>query len=281
MTDTMTPTFTEQFATDTLTPEREPTPERVVKRKVGKKQKFKAKKAQTPSPSPEPADPLFSEPESVGTDATDATDATSGWGGGEGKITKADHRNLAMIGATYEEVQEVLDKKNGTDTLTTRDLAVLDAHATDTSEGRKKKSAFIIRLKCSSDMLDAIQHHLGSPDDTTERDEYVCDAIKETINAWVHSKWDFLRSLEHRNELLDAETGDMITDEFLGGFLTSEEGRGILNAKQKEHDEVTGYTRSKKKKVASKKEIIASLTTEELEALLASRKAKSEDEDSE
>lgn len=278
MTDTMeTPTFTETFTrTDEATPTKV-----VVKRK-------KAKKTKTvPPPSPPPVDPLFSDHESeasVPTDATDATAdaiATSGWGGGEGKITKADHRNLAMIGATYEEVREVLDKKNTTDILTTRDLAVLDAHETDTSDGRKKKSAFIIRLKCSSDMLDAIQHHLGSPDDTTERDEYVCDAIKETMNAWVHSKWDFLRSLEHRDELLADGTADKINDEFLGGFLTSEEGRGILNKKQKEHDDLTGYTRSKKKKHTSKKEIIASLSVEELEALLASRKAKSEDEDSE
>ena len=186
-----------------------------------------------------------------------------------------------MIGATYEEVNEVLDKKNGEETLTTRDLAILDAHATDTSDGRKQKSAFIIRLKCSSAMLDAIQHHLGSPDETTERDEYVCDAIKETMNAYFHAKWDFLRSIEHRGDLLHATTGDAIKDTFLGGFLTSEEGRAILNSKQKAHDELTGYTRSKKKKVATKKEIIASLSVEELEALLEARKAKSEDEDSE
>ncbi len=273
MTDTMeTSTFTETFTRpDEATPAKV-----VVKRKKQKKTKT------PPPPTPPPADPLFSEPESEVSVPTDApSEASVPTLEGTGKIKKDDFRNLAMIGATYEEVNEVFEKKNGTDTLTTRDLAVLDAHATDTSDGRKAKSAFIIRLKCSSAMLDAIQHHLGSPDETTERDEYVCDAIKETMNAYFHAKWDFLRSIEHRGELLDDATGDAIKDTFLGGFLTSEEGRAILNAKQTAHDDLTGYTRSKKKKVASKKEIIASLSVEELTALLEARKAKSEDEDSE
>lgn len=275
MTDTIAPTFAEQFA-----PEQTPTPERVVETtKVKRKRPAKKTKVVVePSPSPEPADPLFSEPES---EPPSTGETRVPWSNTLGKIAKDDYRNLAMIGATYEEVNDTLIKKDGDATLTTRDLAVLDAHATDTSEGRKQKSAFIIRLKCSSAMLDAIQHHLGSPDMTTERDEYVCDAIKETMNAYFHEKWDFLRSLEHRDQLLHDSTGERIREQFLGGFLTNDEGRGILNKKQTEHDEMTGYTRSKKKKVASKKEIIASLSVEELEALLEARKAKSEDEDSE
>ena len=197
-----------------------------------------------------------------------------------GKIDKKDMKMLSSIGATYEELKEVQDKIEKCDMLNSRHLAIYDAFKTDTTEGRKQKQAFVMKLQCSPQMLDMLQKALPLPSSFSREGGYTQDAIKAGIDEFVMGCWDKLRSYEAM-DYFDGKSPektqivqDFINTDFLGGFLSTERGVEVMGLKQREHEERVGHKRKNTKKPGmTKNQVIDTMTDEELMAILKARQA--------
>jgi hypothetical protein len=196
-----------------------------------------------------------------------------------GKIDKKDMKMLGSIGATYEELRLVQDKIEKCVMLNSRHLAIYDAFKTDTTEGRKQKQAFVMKLQCSPQMLDMLQKALKLPSSFSREGGYTQDAIKAGIEEFVMGCWDKLRSYEAMRYFDgDAEceriVAEFINTDFLGGFLNTDRGVEVMGLKQREHEERVGHKRKNMKKPGlTKTQVIDTMTDEELMEILKARQA--------
>ncbi len=269
------------------------------------------KKTPTPSVVPEPEDALFTDEEEHTTTDPEVSDEVSEeeeeeesdipsdedeavqgkeilhWsypkGKGRDKVDKS-NKQLKALGATNEEVNEMLSLVNDGRLLDSRSLLVHQAYTTDTrvdKSSRSAKSAFNITLKCSPIMLDTIQQHLRDSDG----EEYHAEAIKEALKHYFYRKWDILLSMEaisayqYRTdkkgnavpEFLDTDTFDYnVPNEFLGGWFKTSEASNIMDTQQLLHKnsrEAKRKAKGKENRAQVKKDILSSLTKEEIAEL--------------
>lgn len=268
------------------------------------------KKNSIPEPAPEP-DALFSEEEEHTTTEPEVSEEDSPtepevsdevsdeeeeveppkivlhWnypeGKGRDKVHK-DNKQLKALGATNEEVNDMLVRVNTNKLLDSRALLVHQAYTTDTREdksSRSAKSAFNITLKCSPIMLDTIQQHFLDSDG----EEYHAESVKEALKHYFYRKWDILLSMEaigaykYRTdkkghavpEFLDTDTFDYdVPTEFLGGWFKTDEATGIMDTQQLLHKnsrEAKRKAKGKETRAQVKKDILGSLTKEEIAEL--------------
>ncbi len=267
----------------------------------------KTMKKKNPTPEPEVApepDALFSDEEEHTTTDPEGSDEVSDevsdedeeveppakvqrWnypeGKGRDKVDKS-NKQLKALGATNEEVDDMLNRVAAGSLLDSRALLVHQAYTTDTREdksSRSAKSAFNITLKCSPIMLDTIQQHFLDSDG----EEYHAESVKEALKHYFYRKWDILLSMEaigaykYRTdkkgknvpEFLDTDTFDYdIPTEFLGGWFKTEEATAIMDTQQLLHKnsrEAKRKAKGKETRAQVKKDILGSLTKEEIAEL--------------
>tara|TARA_R100001463_G_scaffold1643_2_gene7198 strand:- start:9839 stop:10735 length:897 start_codon:yes stop_codon:yes gene_type:complete len=204
--------------------------------------------------------------------------------GKEREKVHKDNKQLKALGATNEEVNKMLNRVQLGALLDSRALLVHQAYTTDTREdksSRSAKSAFNITLKCSPMMLDTIQQHLRDSDG----EEYHAESIKEALKHYFYRKWDILLAMEAIGSYHYKTTKDghmvpefLNTDkwkydvptEFLGGWFTTEEAKSIMDTQQLLHKnsrEAKRKAKGQQSRAQVKKDILASLTKEEIAEL--------------